>query len=180
MARKMPRRISRQEAARLLLLALKEHVRTWEGVLRILATYKADPAGQGQRAIRAIPAYAWECQCCAHTSEPDRDPPRPAGCPECGGEAANLRLITATLHVLVGASRQPQNPFVDHYRVVTFVHTLYRWAELATGEKRMGLLLDYWGIGATERECSMLMGVSSSWVHRRRRNLIDRFMARME
>lgn len=177
-------------AARVLLAACRDHVRHWTGVQTVLASYAVDPARLGQRMIKHAPGAAWRCSRCGHQTQafslnsPSWPPTRCRRCRLCG----TMERVETTLYFLAPRARGRVNPFQDPYSVTNFVLSLYRWAELVTREPHIGLVLDLWSWGLSERqiaEGSVVVGLegrvifrrSDTWVHRRLVGLEARYEA---
>jgi hypothetical protein len=54
---------------------------------------------------------------------------------------------------------------LDPYRVVNFVRTFHRWAELITADPLISLVIELWASGHSEREIEAALHRSDTWVH---------------
>jgi hypothetical protein len=97
-----------------------------------------------------------------------------------------MERVEATLYFLAPRARGRVNPFQDPYSVTNFVLSFYRWAEIVTREPRIGLVLDLWSWGLSERaiaegsvvvdiEGRVLFRRSDTWVHRKLGELQARY-----
>lgn len=163
-----------------LLTACREHVRTWEGVRRILASYQVDPGGQGQRLIKHRSAWAWECSQCGWRSEPEIDLKTIVRCGSCRG--TYLKRVEAPLYFIAGFSRGSRNVFMNPYRVVHFVKAFYRWVELQLKpDGKQGLLLiDLWVWDISEEQMAIALHRSRGWVNRRLQRLKRQYTEAVE
>lgn len=170
----------------ILLAACRERVKSWEGVVRILATYFADPGRQGQKLIKEHVGTAWRCRWCDHETEPTDAGPAPHHCPECGGRA--LERVSRSVHYLGTPPRGRRSVFLDPYRVSAFKMTVMRWAVLAVGEPKAEPLLKLVAIGFggdpgegraySERSISAELGKDRKWVHEGIEDLKSRYETR--